>query len=424
MAGIAVVRVSGPGSFDAAERLSGPLPRARMAALRKFRSGKGGLIDEGLLIVFAAPQSFTGEDSCEFHIHGGLAVQSAVLRELAAIPGLRAAEPGEFTRRAMRNGKLDLMEVEGLSDLIRAQTDRQRRQALHHAGGEASGAAEKWRADLIGIWARVAAAIDFADEPGVAEEALREVREPLAGLIAALETALGEARRGEAVREGIRIVLAGPPNAGKSSILNYLARRDAAIVSPLPGTTRDTIEVMIELSGVPVILTDTAGLREMPDDEIEAAGMERTYRAGRAADMVVWITGRGDPLSDPPPEFDSETVWIENKIDLPERGAPGMSYRVSAKTGEGMTVFIDGLESRVRTIAGSMEPPVLVRARHEKVIRDCFDALKTALDSQPQQIELMAEELRRAGEALARLTGRVDVEDLLDAIFREFCIGK
>jgi tRNA modification GTPase len=422
MAGIAVIRVSGPKALEAAERIAGKRPGPRVAARRHFRHPiSGGILDDGLLVVFPEPESFTGEDVVEFHCHGGLAVQRALLGAVGSIDGLRAAEPGEFSRRAFRNGRMDLMAAEGLGDLIRARSESQRRQALHHALGRAGDEASAWRRQLIGLLGRVEAAVDFIDEAHVAEEALRGVRDGIAALMAAMEAALADAERGEAIREGVKVVIAGPPNAGKSSLLNALAKREAAIVSDIPGTTRDVIEVMLDIGAVPVILTDTAGLRDGGDDPLESVGMERARREIGAGDLVVWVTA---PDAVSPPPIDSDTIWIGNKADLDGIKPEGPHYLISAKTGAGMAEFLLALEDRVHRLAGATEPPVLIRQRHKLLAMHAVSEMKMALGYPPEQIELVAERLRGAAYALGRLTGTIDVEDVLDSIFREFCIGK
>jgi tRNA modification GTPase len=424
LAGICVIRVSGPEAVEVAKGMAGPLPRPREAGLRTFRHPTTGeVLDQGILMLFPGPRSFTGEDVCEFHGHGGLAVQRAMLGALGSLPGLRAAEAGEFTRRAVRNGRLDLLGAEGLSDLIHARTESQRRQALHHCLGGASALVEGWRERLIGILGRVEAAVDFVDEAGVAEAALAGIRAPLNELIDGMRQALAEAKRGEAVREGVRVVLAGPPNVGKSSLLNVLARRDAAIVSAIPGTTRDVIEVMIELGGVPVILSDTAGLREGGSDEIELAGMTRTRLALDTADIVIWVSAADQGRNDFP-GLDSEPIWIENKSDLVYGSRIGPRLAVSARTGAGIEELLAFLEERVRALCGQQEPATLIRMRHELAVRSCRTQLQATLDSPPERIELVAEGLRSAAHALGTLTGTIGVEDVLDSIFREFCIGK
>lgn len=422
-AGIAVIRLSGPVALSVAAQLSGQLPRPREMARRRFIDVGGDLIDVGLLVVFPKPASFTGEDVCEFHIHGGMAVQNALIGALSGFGECRAAEPGEFTRRAFRNRKLDLLAVEGLADLIHARSERQRRQALAHASGSAAAVVETWREELIEITARVTAAIDFSDEVDVAEGALRGIAQRIGSLISTLETALEDALRGELVRRGIRVVLIGPPNAGKSTILNTLARCDAAIVSPIPGTTRDTIDVTIEIAGVPVTLTDTAGLRVSPTDPIEAEGMARTYRAARAADLIILIRARNDPGTDV--EFDSDAVRVTTKIDLPGNELNwDADFHISALTGEGMSGFLSGIEEKVLELTGSAESSILIRQRHCNAISDCVNCLQSAIAHKPGNLELMAEQLRCAADAIGRLTGRIAIEDLLDKVFSEFCIGK
>lgn len=425
MAGIAVIRLSGSGALAAAESLTGPLPEPRRAARRVFRHPETkDVLDDGLLLTFPAPQSFTGEDVAEFHLHGSLAVIRALLDVLGGMAGLRLAEPGEFTRRAFRNGRLDLVEAEGVGDLIRAKTEKQRRLALHHALGGASQTIEAWRRDLIAILSRVEASVDFADEADVARQTVDEVRLRLEDLIGMMRGALAEADRAASIREGVKVVIAGPPNAGKSSLLNLLARREAAIVSAIPGTTRDVIEVAMEFSGVPVILTDTAGLRAHSTDEIERIGMDRAADELRGADIVVWVTAR-DAEADPPDHLDSVTLWIENKSDLAAAGpASRADHRLSVKTGQGMAEFFSNLEKRVLEMAANVDSATLIRSRHKQITASCVENLLRASAISADHLELMAEALRAAAYDMGRLTGRIDVEDVLDAIFRDFCIGK
>lgn len=378
------------------------------------------VLDDGLLVIFPGPGSFTGEDVAEFHLHGSLAVIRAVLDVLGGMAGLRLAEPGEFTKRAFRNGRMDLVAAEGIGDLIRARTERQRKQALHHALGGASQVIEGWRRDLIAILGRVEAAVDFADEADVARATVNDVRHRLEDLIGRMQVALAEADRAASLREGLKVVLAGPPNVGKSSLLNRLAQREAAIVSAIPGTTRDVIEVAMEFSGIPVILTDTAGLRASTEDEIERIGMDRTSRELAGADIIVWVSAPESP-DGPPPELDSETLWIANKSDL---GVGPAHYRISARTGEGMAEFFAALEERVLLLAAHAESAVLIRSRHKQIISSCVENLLRASAQSEDHLELMAESLRAAAYDMGRLTGRIDVEDILDSIFRDFCIGK
>ena len=424
MAGIAVIRVSGPQAFTASRSLTGLLPEPRQAGRRIFRHPTTqDVLDDGLLIIFPAPHSFTGEDVAEFHLHGSLAVIRAMLDVLGGMAGLRPAEPGEFTRRAFRNERIDLVAAEGIGDLVRARTERQRKLALHHALGHASETIEGWRRDLLAILARVEAAVDFADEADVARQTVEEVRQRLADLILRMRGALVEAERAAPIREGLKVVIAGPPNAGKSSLLNLLARREAAIVSAIPGTTRDVIEVALEVQGVPVILTDTAGLRAHSTDEIERIGMDRTARELQGADIVVWVTA-ADAAADPP-DVDSETLWIENKSDLGSADQVSRAdHRVSVKTGQGMAEFFSDLEERVLRMAGTTDSATLIRSRHKQVTASCVENLLRASAPSSDHLELMAEALRAAAYDLGRLTGRIDVEEILGAIFAEFCIGK
>jgi tRNA modification GTPase len=382
------------------------------------------VLDDGLLLTFPAPHSFTGEDVAELHLHGGVAVVRAMLHVLGSMAGLRLAEPGEFTKRAFLNDRFDLVAAEGVDDLIRARTERQRKLALHHALGHASQVIENWRRDLTAILGRVEAAIDFADEADVASGAIGEVRPRLEALILDMRLALAEAERAAPIRDGVKVVLAGPPNAGKSSLLNLLAGREAAIVSAIPGTTRDVIEVAMEFSGIPVILTDTAGLRAHSTDEIERIGMDRATNELRGADIILWVTAP-DAAGSPPENLDSDTLWIENKSDL---GLSASMYqadhRLSVKTGEGMAKLFASLEERVCRRAANGESATLIRSRHKQVTASCLENLMRAAAISGEHLELMAEALRAAAYDLGRLTGRIDIEEVLDAIFHEFCIGK
>jgi tRNA modification GTPase len=347
-----------------------------------------------------------------------------MLHVLGGMAGLRLAEPGEFTKRAFLNDRFDLVAAEGVDDLIRARTERQHKLALHHALGHASQIIENWRRDLTALLGRVEAAIDFADEADVASGAIGAVRPRLEALILDMRRALAEAERAAPIRDGVKVVLAGPPNAGKSSLLNLLAGREAAIVSAIPGTTRDVIEVAMEFSGIPVILTDTAGLRAHSADEIERIGMDRATNELRGADIVLWVTAP-DAAGSPPENLDSDTLWIENKSDL---GLSASMYqadhRLSVKTGEGMAKLFASLEERVRRRAANGESATLIRSRHKQVTASCLENLMSAAAISGEHLELMAEALRAAAYDLGRLTGRIDVEEVLDAIFHEFCIGK
>jgi tRNA modification GTPase len=422
-AGVAVVRVSGPRAGAAVKALARRMPDPRRASLIRLTHPQDGVvIDEALVLWLPGPRSFTGEDSAEFHVHGGRAVVAAALDALGSIEGLRPAEAGEFTRRAFANGRLDLVAVEGLADLIAAETEVQRRLAQFHSGGGASAVFEAWRGEMIQVLARLEAAIDFVDEEGVADTALSEALPRLAALRDGMRTKLDDQHQGERVREGVRIVLAGPPNVGKSSLLNRLAQREAAIVSATPGTTRDVIEVHLDLAGVPIIVSDTAGLRRGPTDEIEAVGMARTRDTMAGADLVVWLSA--PDVDSPPPALDSEALWIFNKCDLVSGNATAATLQVSAKTGHNVDVLVDRLSTWARQRFASADSALITRDRQRRAIEACCAHLDAATGTQGLALELVTEEVRLAARELARLVGRIDVEDLLDVVFRDFCIGK
>ena len=431
-AGIAVIRVSGPAAGDALRRLVGrdSLPQPRFARRAEFYDDDNS-IDRGLIVWFPGPASFTGEDVAELHVHGGPAVIRAICDALAKIPGLRPAEPGEFSRRAFEHGKLDLTEAEGLADLVDAETDAQRRQALRQMEGALGRLYESWRVALVAVLARLEAELDFPDEPDVPQgKAVNAVMPVLAGLEMALATHLTDGARGERLRDGISIAILGPPNAGKSSLLNVLAKRDAAIVSAIAGTTRDVLECHLDLGGYPVVVADTAGLREA-GDPIEAEGVRRAKARGAAADLKLVVVEAGGTLQGVAELIDRNTQVVINKIDLKQanlklRGVDGGGpaiYPVSVKTGDGMPALIEGLTAEVRRrLESAALHPALTRARHRAALEECRAAIARALDSDVP--ELVAEDARLAARALGRITGRVDVEDVLDVVFREFCIGK
>ncbi len=438
-AGVAVLRVSGPDAGTALAALAGSCPPARHARLvRLVDPGTGAAIDRGLVLWFPGPASFTGEDMAELQLHGGRAVVAAAVAALAALPGLRPAEPGEFTRRAFDRGKLDLGEVEGLADLINAETEAQRRQALRQMEGALSQHLAAWRAALVAALAQAEAAIDFPDEE-LPEQIDAQVTHNMLYLIKEISEYLADSHRGERLREGICVALVGAPNAGKSSLLNAFARRPVAIVSAAPGTTRDVVEVHLDLDGYPVTLADTAGLRELDlaaaegdQDSVEAEGMRRARARAAAADLKLAIFDlQAGPDFDPATRnlLDADSLVVFNKSDIvpePERrdldGYP--AFMVSAKTGAGVAALEARLAQEVaaRLERGSGEAAPLTRARHRRALEDCAAALARARGA--ARPELVAEDLRLALRALGRIAGRVDVEDVLDAIFREFCIGK
>jgi tRNA modification GTPase len=422
-AGVAVIRVSGPEAGHALSALTGgPPPAPRVATRVRLRDAEGRQIDEGLILHFASPASFTGEDVAEFHIHGGRATVGAVLSALGVL-GLRPAEAGEFTRRAVENGKLDLTQAEAIADLVDAETDAQRRQALRQYDGALAALYEGWRADLIraGAWAE--AAIDFSDEE-LPTDTFTRVRAGITEILEQLRKHLNDSRRGEVLREGLHLTIIGPPNAGKSSLINALARRDVAIVAETAGTTRDVIEVRMDLGGYPVILADTAGLRAA-SEAIEAEGVRRALARAEEADLVLLLLdgSAANPFTGLPPNTRGDLV-VFNKSDLPwPTGRDGLP--ISLKTGDGMDALINALTAKVRErLDQPNEAPLLTRARHRHALEDAARSLEQALTAQDDQPELMAEDLRLALRALGRLTGRVDIEELLDVVFKDFCIGK
>ncbi len=429
-AGVAVVRVSGPVSGDALAALTGkPLPAPRMATLVRLRDPKTGeALDDALVLRFTAPRSFTGEDVVELHLHGGRAVVAGVVEALSTLPGLRVAEPGEFTRRAFENGKLDLTEAEAVADLVDAETSAQRRQALRQMEGALGALYDGWRERLTRSLAHIEADIDFPDEdlPSGVSDAARPVLDALA---AEIDAHLDDRGRGERLREGLHIAIVGAPNAGKSSLLNALARREAAIVSARAGTTRDVIEVHLDLGGYPVVLADTAGLREAAADEVEEEGIRRALdRAARADVKVAVFDATAIPAFDPATValLDKDTVVVLNKTDVVEAGVPMVgdweAVAVSARTGAGLPELERRLTAFTADRLAGSGAPALTRARHRSALEECRDALRRALTAPLP--ELMAEDVRLASRALGRITGRVDVEDLLDVIFRDFCVGK
>jgi tRNA modification GTPase len=399
--------------------MCGGVPRPRQASLRPLRDSAGQTIDRGLVLFFPAPASFTGEDVAEFQVHGSRAVLSRLLTELTALPGLVLAEPGEFTRRAFEAGKLDLGAVEGLADLIDSETEWQRKQALRQMEGALGEQCATWRARLIEAMALLAADLDFSDEGDVGGPLVEQARDLAAGVLVDLRQALGTFERGERVRDGFVVVLSGPPNAGKSSLLNALARRDVAIVSATPGTTRDAIEVRMDLAGLPVQLVDTAGLRESAD-EIEAEGVRRARALADRADLVVNLRAI-DSQPNRVPASD-RSLAVATKIDLPGLVQSG-EIGVSAVTGEGLPDLLDAIAMRLSGQA-SQEPALLTRERHRVAVSDAIAALARVREAAHGQAELLAEDVRLAVVALERLVGRVDVEDVLDQLFAGFCIGK
>lgn len=431
-AAVAVVRVSGPRAGEALGALVGRVPNPRQAAVRRLKATDGREIDEALVLWFKGPASYTGEDSAEFHIHGGPAVVAALLEALAN-QGLRLAEPGEFTRRAFENGKLDLAQAEGVADLIDAETEAQRRQALEQLGGRLSQVQARWREALTEALAMFEAAIDFPDEEVPADVAAR-AQPVLQQLIAELEAAADDAVRGERVREGYRIALVGAPNAGKSTLLNVLVDREAAIVTATPGTTRDVIEVPMVIAGYKVLFADTAGLRDTPD-EIEAEGVRRARAWAESADLRLWLVdGSSTELPGLPEEVGEGDICLITKRDMAPGAAGVWATEVAHRSGlECAEVTARGPSDMAwlkRTLAehvvaelGSGEPPTATRLRHRDLLEEAGERLRHAL-AQTDQLELAAEDVRLAARALDRITGRIDPEQVLGRIFSTFCIGK
>lgn len=434
-AAVAIIRVSGPQAGAAALALLGFVPAERRARLATVCDPKGGeVLDQALALFFRAPRSATGEDVLELHLHGSRAVRAGVLEALGKIDGLRLAEPGEFTRRAFLAGKLDLAAAEGLAALIDAETAGQRRQALRQMDGVLGVAAARWRARLIEARALIEAAIDFSDEGDVSDLTAQAVAS--AGAVRfEIEAALRDAAQGERLREGAVVVVAGPPNSGKSSLLNVLAGRDAAIVAPIAGTTRDIIEVSLDLGGYPATLIDTAGLRDT-DDPVEAEGILRARARVALADIVLWVTDATGQTQ--PGPTGALSVW--NKSDLlpqsawrldggalpyqgsARRAAQEETILISCLTGDGLDALRDALRERMQQLMGGGEAALVVHARQRQALQDADAALGSAVDA--GMPELAAEDLRVAADAIGRLTGAIGADEVLDAVFGRFCIGK
>jgi tRNA modification GTPase len=474
-AAIAVVRVSGARAGAALKALTGRVPEARKAALALVRGPDGNVIDQALVLWFPAPHSETGEDVAELQLHGGRAVIAGVLSALSRIEGLRPAEAGEFTRRAFENGKLDLTAVEGLADLVMAETEGQRRQAFRQMTGALGNHAERWRSQLIQALALVEARIDFSDEADVPQDLVMPALKIARALEGEISSALADGGRGERLREGLVVAIAGPPNAGKSTLLNRIAKRDVAIVSPYAGTTRDVIEVHLDLGGLPVTLLDTAGIRET-DDPVEREGVTRARARAAAADLVLWVVdasasahpGQAENVAANKAEAaPAPPLWVvHNKIDIlqavGQRSEPKVQkkdknehklettkslrnkgnerltersefkfnsnepvFDVSAITGHGVDALLAHLDRFADRFLQGAEPALVTRERHRRALDDTRLALGRALaDDLARREDLIAAELRVAARTLGRLTGRVDVEDVLEVIFRDFCIGK
>jgi tRNA modification GTPase len=424
---IAIVRVSGRQAGPALTALGGKIPLARAATRMLLRDTSGQPLDDAVVLWFPGPASATGEDVAEFHVHGGRAVLGSIFAALAALEDMRAAEPGEFTRRAFENGKLDLTEAEGLDDLSHAETDRQRRQALRQLKGLLGDRARDWRARIIEASALIEAGIDFSDEGDVPAELVAPALAKIKALSREIEEVLAAQAQSERLRDGLVVAIAGPPNVGKSTLMNQFARREVAIVSPHAGTTRDVIEVQLDLDGYPVTVIDTAGIRET-DDPVEQEGVRRARARAAEADLVLWLT---DAANKKIGHDSTAPVWlVRNKIDLDSAGRPlaetvgQAGFKISAKSGDGVPELIAALVGFAEGFFGSSEGGLISRVRQRQLLRETASSLHRSMDVAGEGEELVAEELRVAAQSLGRLLGRVDVEDILDVIFREFCVGK
>lgn len=428
-AGVAVVRISGTRAGTIIDAMAPPRPENRYAALRRIRDPQSSEpIDDALVLWLESPRTETGEDMAEMHLHGGPAIVKAALAALSRFPGCRLAEPGEFARRAFEHGKLDLAQVEGLADLIDAETEAQRHQALAQMRGALSDLYEGWRRDILEATALMEAAIDFSDESDVAGDAVERAYGIARELVDEITVHLDDGHRGEILRDGFRVVLAGPPNAGKSSLLNALARRDAAIVSEDAGTTRDALEVRLDLEGLPVIVTDTAGIREAAGT-VEKEGIRRALTHAREADLVLWLNDSTAPRTEPPSELlargDKFLMRIGTKIDIPGAAPEPGELAVSAPTAAGLPQLVAAIAAACRDRVGIVTAsPAITRERYRSLLNDCLMALTALLNSSCGEHELRAEDLRQAAHAVGRITGRIDVEEVLGEIFGRFCIGK
>ena len=415
-AALAIIRISGPAAFAVVKALAGRVPPPRRLSLCRL-AHEGVMLDEALVAAFPGPASASGEDLAELHLHGGPAVVAGVLAAVTAHPGVRLAEPGEFTRRAFANGRMDLAQVEGLADLVAAETASQRDQALALAGGALGRLADAWRERCLNLLAEAEAGLDFAeDEADVAERLDEVARHQLIAMADELASLIADSARAMRIRDGLTIAVTGPPNVGKSSLVNRLAMRDVAIVTAIPGTTRDAIEVPVDLGGIAAVLIDTAGLRDT-DDPVEAIGIARARQRAASADLLISVAS-----AEAPEWPDDAGLRLLNKCDVARPDLPPGVLAVSATTGEGLSALRDWLSSWARDVARPGEPALLSHARHRAAFADAEAALRDA--SAASEPVLRAEALRTAAHAFGRIAGRVGVDDVLDRIFSRFCIGK
>lgn len=430
---VSIIRLSGPAASRAISQLVGPLPDPRKASLCKIVDPANGLtIDHGLVIWFPGPRSFTGEDCVEFQVHGSRPVIAAISAALSEMPGFRLALPGEFVRRALINGKLDLTSVEALGDLINAETEQQRRLAIRQMSRELSNAVEHWRSELISALVLVEADLDFSDEHDAPEAQRNAILAKCNELLEALSGLMNNGRSAERLREGLTVLIAGPPNAGKSTLLNSIAKRDVAIVADQPGTTRDLIELHLDLGGYPVTLIDTAGLRESLDP-VETIGIARALKKAENADLILWLQPSDAPKLLPPAQFREKTVWIVvTKTDIKGGGGGKVKsdplelpdqFKISAKSGDNVADLIAALQGFAGNELNSEGSLVIANERQRNAVNVAYRSINAAVEAIDTP-EFFAEELRQACFALELLIGKVGVEDVLDQLFSRFCIGK
>ncbi|TIQ03875.1 tRNA uridine-5-carboxymethylaminomethyl(34) synthesis GTPase MnmE [Mesorhizobium sp.] len=420
-AGIAVIRISGPKTRFVIETIAGGGIRDRFTTLRKLMAADGSVIDHGLVVFFPGPSSFTGEDVGEFHVHGSRAVAAKMLETLTGFAGVRHAEPGEFTRRAFVNGKLDLVETEALADLVNAETEAQRRFAVRNAEGAQSELYSGWRRRLIHARAMIEAEIDFADEEDVPGSVSKAVWTDVAAMADEIERHIQGFKAAEIIRDGFEVVILGAPNAGKSSLFNALAQREAAIVTDEPGTTRDLLEVVLDLHGMRVRVVDTAGLREAAG-KVETIGIERARAKAGGADLVLLLEDMVHPQPVGAVPTGVPLLSIGTKTDLMGARRGAYDLAISSKEGTGISELLDEIAGRAAAAVGGAGEILPSRLRHVELLKEAKDFLSAALSG--QSLELRAEELRVATDRLGRIIGAVDIEDMLDVIFSQFCIGK
>ena len=418
--GVAVIRISGFGCAVIAENMLGGILKPRVAHLKSIIDASNNEeLDRGLVIYFNAPASFTGEDCLELQLHGGCAVVEAVINTICQFENVRLAEPGEFSRRAFENGKLDLTEIEGIADLVASETEAQRKQALSQSRGDSRETYEGWRKRLIHMRALIEAELDFSEEEDIPEEISKEGFAQVSALKDEIEKHLDDNRAGEIIRDGFKIALMGKPNAGKSSLLNALAKRDVAIVTNEAGTTRDVLDVHLDIGGYAVIVSDTAGLRES-DNIVEVEGIKRAQLKGSEADLVIWLTELNDNDVINHNNFDN-IIYIKSKDD---DGIVSSGISISVANDNGLDLLLCEVKNQIKNKVQGHDGVLISRLRYREALVDCVNHLSFVIDNQISDIELKAETLRHASDCIGRITGKIDVEDLLDVIFSEFCVGK